>query len=118
MKTITTLFSLLALASLSFAQSEPRNEVGLLLGALSTGSREIQLPTRSQADIGSALTYQINYARRIVDAKAASLHIEVLYVSLCGEVRDFVTGNPSFNALFLSNRQHNVLTSGGIVIHF
>ncbi len=205
MKILTIIFFLLALASFSFAQSESKNEVGLLLGALSTGSRELQLPARSQADIGSGLTYQVNYARRIVAAKVASLHIEVLfaatplvevkstntliprdyaslfltpglklkfvpgwrvspyvaagggfarfresdfrtnnqpntgkigtntgvfnygggvdlsvfrYLSLRGEVRDFVTGNPSFNALFLSNRQHNVLTSGGIVIHF
>ncbi|MBS1807068.1 MAG: autotransporter outer membrane beta-barrel domain-containing protein [Acidobacteria bacterium] len=205
MKTITTIIFLLASASISFAQSEPKNEVGLLLGALSTGSREIQLPTLSKADFGSGLTYQANYARRIVDAKLASLHVEVLfaatplvevksantliprdyaslfltpglklkfvpgwrvspyiaagggyarfresdfrtnnqpntgkigtntgvfnygggvdfrvfrYLSLRGEVRDFVTGNPNFNAPFLSNRQHNVLTSGGIVIHF
>lgn len=205
MKTIMTIIFLLASASISFAQSEPKNEVGLLLGALSTGSREIQLPTLSKADFGSGLTYQANYARRIVDAKLASLHVEVLfaatplvevksantliprdyaslfltpglklkfvpgwrvspyiaagggyarfresdfrtnnqpntgkigtntgvfnygggvdfrvfrYLSLRGEVRDFVTGNPNFNAPFLSNRQHNVLTSGGIVIHF
>lgn len=205
MKTLTIIFFLLACASFSLAQSEPKNEVGLLLGALSTGSREIQLPTRSRADIGTGLTYQANYARRIVDAKVASLHVEVLFaatplvevtstntliprdyaslfltpglklkflpgarlspyvaagggyarfaesefrtndqpntgqrgtnrgvfnygggvdlrvirfLSLRGEVRDFVTGNPNFNAPFLSNRQHNVLTSGGIVLHF
>jgi hypothetical protein len=201
---LTMLFFLLAMASISFAQ-EPKNEVGLLLGALSTGSREIRLPTLSTADIGSGLTYQANYARRLVDAKVASLHVEVLfaatplvevrstntliprdyaslfltpglkvkfvpgwrvspyvaagggyarfaesefrtndlpntgrrgtntgvfnygggvdlrvirYLSLRGEVRDFVTGNPNFNAPFLSTRQHNVLTSGGIVLHF
>jgi hypothetical protein len=42
----------------------------------------------------------------------------IRYLSLRGEVRDFVTGNPNFNAPFLTNRQHNVLTSGGIVLHF
>ncbi len=204
MKLLLTVLFLLATASLSFAQ-DTKNEVGLLLGALATGSREIQLPTLSRADIGSGLTYQVNYARRLVDAKVASLYVEVLlaatplqevtstnttiprdyaslfltpglkvkflprwrvspyvaagggyarfresdfrtnnqantgrigtntgvfdygggvdirvfrYLSLRGEVRDFVTGNPNFNAPFLTNRQHNVLTSGGIVLHF
>lgn len=203
-KSLTTVFFLFALASNAFAQ-DLKNDVGLLLGALSTGSRDIQLPTLSKADPGTGLTYQVNYARRIVDAKVASLHVEVLfaatplvevkstntliprdyaslfltpglkvkfvpgwrfspyvaagggyarfresdfrtnnqpntgkigtntgvfnygggvdvrvfrYLSLRGEVRDFVTGNPSFNAPFLTNRQHNVLTSGGIVLHF
>lgn len=204
MKLLTTVFFLLALASFPFAQ-DTKNEVGLLLGALSTGSREIQLPTPSRANIDAGLTYQANYARRLVDAKVASLHVEVVfaatplqkvrssnttiprdyaslfltpglkikflpgwrfspyvaagggyarfaesefrtndqpntgrrgtntgvfnygggvdlrvirYLSLRGEVRDFVTGNPNFNAPFLTNRQHNVLTSGGIVLHF
>jgi hypothetical protein len=184
---------------------DTKNEVGLLLGALATGSRQIQVPTPSRANIDAGLTYQANYARRLVDAKVASLHVEVLfaatplqkvrssntliprdyaslfltpgvkvkflpgwrfspyvaagggyarfaesefrtndqpntaprgtntgvfnygggvdvrvfrYLGLRGEVRDFVSGNPSFSAPFLNNRQHNVLTSGGIVIHF
>jgi opacity protein-like surface antigen len=36
-------------------------------------------------------------------------------LALRGEVRDFVTGNPSFNAPFLTNKQHNVFVAGGIV---
>lgn len=204
MKLLMTVLFFLATVSLSWAQ-DTRNEVGLLLGALSTGSRDIQLPTLSRANIDAGLTYQANYARRLVQAKLASLHVEVLfaatplqkvrssntllprdyaslfltpglkvkflpggrfspyvaagggyarfresdfrtnnqansgrigtntgvfnygggvdirvfrYLSLRGEVRDFVTGNPNFNAPFLTNRQHNVLTSGGIVLHF
>ncbi|HEX4948482.1 MAG TPA: hypothetical protein VFZ34_17545 [Blastocatellia bacterium] len=201
---LMTLMFLLALAGNSFGQDQ-KNEVGLLLGALSTGNREIRLPTLSTADIGSGITYQASYARRLLDAKVASLHVEVLlaatplqkvrstnttiprdyaslfltpglkvkflpgwrvspyvaagggyarfaesefrtndqpnlgqrgtnrgvfnygggvdirvirFLSLRGEVRDFVSGNPNFNAPFLSNRQHNVLTSGGFVLHF
>ena len=204
MKTLTTFLFLLALASRAWAQ-DTKHEVGLLFGALSTGSRDIQLPSLSKAEIGVGGTYQANYARRIANAKLASLHVEVLfaatplvkikstnifiprdyaslfltpglklklvpswrvspyvaagggyarfresdfrtnnqantgkigtntgvynygggldirlfhYLGLRGEVRDFVTGNPNFNAPFLSNRQHNVLTSGGIVLHF
>lgn len=203
-KALTTLLFLLALAGNSFAQDQ-KNEVGLLLGALSTGSREIRLPTLSTADINSGITYQASYGRRIVDGKVAALYGEVVFaatplqevrstnttiprdyaslfltpglkikflpswrvspyvaagggyarfaesefrtndqpntgqrgtnrgvfnygggvdirvirfLSLRGEVRDFVSGNPNFNSPFLSNRQHNVLTSGGIVLHF
>lgn len=203
-KFLITLFFLLATASLSLAQ-DTKNEVGLLLGALSTGSRDIQLPTPSRAEIDAGITYQISYGRRFVNAKVAALYGEVLfaatplqevrstnttiprdyaslfftpglklkfvpgwrvspyiaagggfarfresdfrtnnqpntgqigtntgvfnygggvdirlfrYLGLRGEIRDFVSGNPSFNAPFLSNRQHNVLTSGGIVIYF
>jgi hypothetical protein len=202
--TLTMTLLLLATASISFAQ-DTKNEVGLLLGALSTGSREIRLPTVSRADISTGITYQVSYGRRLVDAKVAALYGEIVfaatplqdvrstnttiprdyaslfltpglkvkflpswrfspylaagggyarfresdfrtnnqpntgkigtntgvfnygggvdvrvfrYLSLRGEVRDFVTGNPNFNAPFLTNRQHNVLTSGGIVLHF
>lgn len=201
---LLTFIFLFASASLTLAQ-DTKNEVGLLLGGLSTGSRDIRLPTLSQADISTGITYQASYGRRIVDGKVAALFGEVLfaatplqdvrstnttiprdyaslfltpglkikfvpgwrvspyvaagggyarfresdfrtnnqpntgkigtntgvfnygggvdirlfrYLGLRGEIRDFVSGNPSFNAPFLSNRQHNVLTSGGIVIHF
>jgi hypothetical protein len=39
------------------------------------------------------------------------------FLSLRGEVRDFVSGNPQFN-FPVSGRQHNVLTSGGVVLRF
>lgn len=203
-KVFMTLLFLFALAGISFAQDQ-KNEVGLLLGALSTGSREIRLPTLSTADINSGITYQASYGRRLVDGKVAALYGEVVFaatplqevqstnitiprdyaslfltpglkikflpslrvspyvaagggyarfaesefrtnnqpntgqrgtnrgvfnygggvdirvfrfLSLRGEVRDFVSGNPNFNSPFLSNRQHNVLTSGGFVLHF
>lgn len=40
------------------------------------------------------------------------------YLGLRGEVRDFITGRPAFNNSFQGTRQHNLVTSGGIVLRF
>lgn len=40
------------------------------------------------------------------------------FVGLRAEVRDFYTGNPSFNAPLSSSGQHNVVVGGGIVLRF
>lgn len=40
------------------------------------------------------------------------------YLALRGELRDFVTGRPTFNLNFRGTRQHNIVTSGGIVLRF
>jgi opacity protein-like surface antigen len=39
-------------------------------------------------------------------------------ISLRGEVRDFYSGNPNYAVTPSSDRQHNVVFSGGFVIHF
>ncbi|MGH9532291.1 MAG: outer membrane protein [Terriglobales bacterium] len=39
-------------------------------------------------------------------------------ISLRGEVRDFYSGRPQFNVATDSDRQHNVVFSGGFVVHF
>ncbi len=39
-------------------------------------------------------------------------------LSLRGEVRDFYSGRPQFNVATESDRQHNVVFSGGFVVHF
>lgn len=39
-------------------------------------------------------------------------------VALRGEIRDFVTGNPSLSAPFLNNKQHNIFVAGGIVVRW
>jgi opacity protein-like surface antigen len=39
-------------------------------------------------------------------------------LSVRGEVRDFMTGNPSFSEPFLSDRQHNLYVGVGIVLKF
>ncbi len=40
------------------------------------------------------------------------------YLALRGEVRDFITGNPSFNAPVSGGIQHNILPAGGFVVRF
>ncbi|HEY8459079.1 MAG TPA: hypothetical protein VIM99_01795 [Blastocatellia bacterium] len=39
-------------------------------------------------------------------------------LSVRGEVRDFITGNPSFSSPFLNERQHNLYVGVGIVLKF
>jgi hypothetical protein len=39
-------------------------------------------------------------------------------LSIRGEVRDFITGNPSFSSPFLSGKQHNLYVGAGIVLRF
>lgn len=38
------------------------------------------------------------------------------WLGVRGEVRDFYTGNPSFNSVLRSSGQHNVVMSGGFVL--
>jgi opacity protein-like surface antigen len=40
------------------------------------------------------------------------------YVSLRGEIRDFVSGKPSFNFPVIEGRLHNVIPAVGLVIRF
>ena len=40
------------------------------------------------------------------------------FLALRGEVRDFISGNPRLNAIFSSDRQHNVISSAGLVLRF
>jgi opacity protein-like surface antigen len=180
-------------------------ELGLLVGRLKTGDRSLNSTAPFTAVFDGALTYQANFAKRMVDGKVASLHCEFLLtgapktnikssnvflpriysslfitpgvkvkllpsgsispyvasglgygrysasetlangqpntgdrgknsltfnfgggldfnvlglITLRGEVRDFVTGNPRFNTSFLTNKQHNVFVAGGIVLRF
>jgi len=39
-------------------------------------------------------------------------------ISLRGEVRDFYSGKPQYNVTPEGSRQHNVVVSGGFVVHF
>lgn len=40
------------------------------------------------------------------------------FIGLRGEVRDFFSGNPNLNVVLRSSTQHNVVTSGGIILRF
>ena len=40
------------------------------------------------------------------------------FVGLRGEVRDFFSGNPNLNVALSTSTQHNVVASGGLILHF
>jgi opacity protein-like surface antigen len=40
------------------------------------------------------------------------------FISLRGELRDFISGLPNFNLPVSGNRQHNLLVSAGVVLRF
>jgi hypothetical protein len=40
------------------------------------------------------------------------------FVGFRAEIRDFYAGSPSYNALTISGRQHNVVAGGGLVLKF
>ena len=40
------------------------------------------------------------------------------FIGLRAEIRDFYSGNPSFNAVLPTSGQHNVVASGGFVLRF
>ena len=81
LKTIAVVlaFVVVSLASAA-AQQEPKNEVGLLLGA--TVAPRLSTPNEN-ADVrfGSGLTFQATYARRLTAAKSTSLYFEVPFLS-------------------------------------
>jgi hypothetical protein len=72
------------LAALSFAllgassAVAQKNEFGVLIGSNFTGDRDFIPPSLGQLGIGDNVTFQVVYGRRIVDARAASLHLEFL----------------------------------------
>ncbi len=190
------------LSSVAFAQA---NEIAVLVGRLKATDRSLDSLEPIKAAFDGSVTYQFNYASRMIDGGIASLYWEMAitgapgadvrgsslllpsnYSSLFftpgvklkllpgtgispyvvggagvarfkqsdvlingqpntgdranttwvfdygggvdlnvlpilairGEVRDFVTGNPSFNVPFLNNKQHNIFIAAGIVLRW
>lgn len=58
----------------AFAQ---QNEVAFTSGGLKIGERGFDLPQPGFIKFGTGFTYELNYARRLVDAKLAALYFEV-----------------------------------------
>lgn len=196
------LVALFACAPAVFAQE---HELALLVGRLKASDRSLDSLEPVKAAFGGAVTYQINYANRMVNGEIASLHWELAItgaprtgvkssnillprtystlfltpglklkvfpgggfspylvggaglgrykqsdaninggpnttdrsnftwlfnfgggvdlnvlgpISVRGEVRDFVTGTPSFSTPILNDRQHNLFVGVGIVLKF
>ncbi len=198
-------FMLMLILGSAATAAAQKQEVGLLLGGVLTGDRDISSPPGGSLQISTGLTYYANYAVRLTDLKAVSIHFEVPFaatpstdirsssatvprnyaslfitpglkfkflpgarlspyaaigggfgrfaesdfrvdnqpntgprgtnrgvfdygggvdvrfvrwLSLRGEVRDFYADTPNFNVTVSGGRQHNVLSAGGIVLHF
>ena len=61
-------------ASASYAQ---KHEVAFTSGGLKIGERGFDLPSPGFLEFGTGFTYELSYARRLVDAKLAALYFEV-----------------------------------------
>lgn len=82
--------------------------------------------------ISSDFDLEANYGYRFVHANIPALYGEIEFVALPNrsvttataflglraEVRDFVSGNPNLNVALSSSTQHNVISSGGIIVRF
>jgi opacity protein-like surface antigen len=93
---------LIILSAISvFAQ---QNEVGFLLGANDTQSRDFAPPSIGSFRPGNGLTFEVSYARRFTDAKLASMHFEVLLAATPNT--DITSSNValprSYSSLFLT----------------
>lgn len=61
-------------ASASHAQ---KHEVAFTSGGLKIGERGFDLPSPGFLEFGTGFTYELSYARRLIDAKLAALYFEV-----------------------------------------
>jgi opacity protein-like surface antigen len=78
------LFTMLLLCGASLAAQETRkNELGLLLGATVTPGRTITpAVVDPNINIGTGLTFQATYARRVTNGRTAALYLEVPFVAM------------------------------------
>lgn len=73
----------LTLACLAFAlaesqaQTNRKNELGLLLGATVTPELKASAPTPANLEIGSGITFQLTYARQLSKGRNTSVYLEV-----------------------------------------
>lgn len=65
---------ILAMASSAHAQ---KHEVAFTSGGLKIGERGFDLPQPGFLEFGTGFTYEISYARRLLDARLAALYFEV-----------------------------------------
>jgi opacity protein-like surface antigen len=98
---LLTIATLILCANSAFAQ---KHEIAFTSGGLKVGERGFNLPNPGFLKFKTGFTYEINYARRLVDAKLAALYFEV---PLAGTPRTKVTGTNalsprSYSSLFVS----------------
>jgi len=75
-KTLTIACVVLAFAS-SNAQENPKNEIGLLLGATVTPALAVASRVNNRLGIGSGITFQLTYARQLARTRTLAWYFEV-----------------------------------------
>jgi hypothetical protein len=76
-KITSTLVCLAFFMAQSKAQTNRKNEIGLLLGATVTPQLKATAPTPANLEIGSGITFQLTYARQLSKGRNTSLYLEV-----------------------------------------
>jgi opacity protein-like surface antigen len=127
LKAVLILVAMLLIAQSAFAQ---RHEVAFTSGGLKIGERGFDLPQPGFIRFGTGFTYEINYARRLLDARLAAVYFEI---PLAGTPRTKVkTTNAlspnSYSSIFftpgirlklLPGRKYSpFVTMGGGLAHF
>src|SRR5262249_27506241 len=72
-----TLACVIFVVAESQAQTNRKNELGLLLGATVTPELETTSSTPAKLEIGSGITFQLTYARQLTTGRKKSLYLEV-----------------------------------------
>jgi hypothetical protein len=75
--TTLTLACVVLILSTVYAQDAGKNEIGLLLGATLTPSIDVAGASGGKLEIGSGITLQLTYARRLVTVPHMALFFEV-----------------------------------------
>jgi hypothetical protein len=77
MKTSLAVLLFTLTIALASAQRNPKNELGLLLGATVTPHLNAAASAREQLTIGTGTTFQLNYARQLMTGRSLGLYAEV-----------------------------------------
>lgn len=72
------LAALLLICASAVVASAQENEIGIMVGGLKTGDKGLRSTQTIKAAFDGAVSYEVNYAHRMVDGKLASLHWELL----------------------------------------
>ncbi len=62
---------------LAHAQADRKNVLGLLLGATVAPALQTVEPTGGNVEIGSGITFQLNYARHLSTSRSVALYFEI-----------------------------------------
>jgi hypothetical protein len=75
----------------AYARADRKNEIGLILGATVTPDLADIAPGGGPLQIGSGITFQLTYARRLIRSRLADLYFEVPAVAI--PLQDVIASN-------------------------